>query len=84
MCTIRAAALPVYLPAVAAGLRSSMVAPAWCAAAWASSVLPLPGGAYNSTVQGACSLQQEAEIVKGRKSRIVVGGRAYTGCLWLS
>lgn len=73
MCTIRAAALPVYLPAVAAGLRSSMVAPAWCATAWASSVLPLPGGPYSSTVRGACSLRRGAQGARGNfKAKLAV------------
>lgn len=57
MCTSVVTALPGYLPASAAGLRSKRTAPAWCATAPASRLLPAPGGPYSSTVRGACSLQ---------------------------
>lgn len=59
ICTMMAACLPGNFPAVVPGLRSNRVAPAWCAAAMLSIVLPAPAGPYSSTVCGAFSLQHQ-------------------------
>ena len=58
MCTISAVSLPWYLPSVARGLRSKKHAPASCAIACASMVLPLCRHPYSSTERAAASLLQ--------------------------
>lgn len=66
MCTMVAAALPAYFPAIAAGLRSNKEAAAWCATAEASMLLPLPGGPYSSTVRGSWALWQGNQVGSSR------------------
>lgn len=78
MCTMSAASLPEYLPAVAAGLRSKRAAPAWCATARASSVLPLPGGPYSSTQRGVSSLTGGQQQPRARQC---AGGESWIGAL---
>ena len=56
MCTMSCVSAPMNLPSVEAGLRSNSPAPASCAIACTSCVLPVPATPYNSTARGGRTL----------------------------